>query len=72
MTLNDYAILGAAAGFRRIFRCVAGVACIVLALEFVWRGAKHARTPRWFPWIAVPFYVVLGLLMLYWGLTGNE
>jgi hypothetical protein len=72
MTLNDYATLGAAVGFRRIFRCVAGMACIALALGFVWRKEKNARTPRWFPWVAVPFYILVGFLMLYWGLTGNE
>jgi hypothetical protein len=71
MTLNDHAIFAATVGSRRILRCAAGVACIGLAVGFVWRKQKNGRTARWFPWAAVPFYILLGVLLLYWGLTGN-
>jgi hypothetical protein len=58
--------------------CASGVACIGMGLfkkEFkplgwttalVWGNDKNARIPRW---IAGPFYVVLGAVMVYLSLT---
>jgi hypothetical protein len=37
--------------------------------ELMWGNDENARIPLW---VAGPVYVVLGLLTLYWWLTGNS
>lgn len=39
-----------------------------LTTFLIWGRGEHARIPRW---IAGTFYVVLGLLLLYAGITGR-
>jgi hypothetical protein len=34
----------------------------------IWGNDEKARIPRW---VAGPFYVVLGIIVLYWALTGK-
>jgi hypothetical protein len=41
---------------------------IGLTTWLIWGTGKDARIPRW---IAATFYVLLGLTMLYFGLTGK-
>ena len=36
--------------------------------ELIWGKGERAKIPRW---VAGPFYVILGTLMIYWGLTGK-
>jgi hypothetical protein len=66
--------------FWRIVEILSGVFCIGMGLfntEFkpigwttllIWGRGANARIPRW---IAGTFYVVLGLLILYIGVTGR-
>jgi uncharacterized protein YjeT (DUF2065 family) len=67
-------------GFRRSFEIVLGLVAIaegILSKEFkpmgwttrlTWGHDENARIPRW---IAGLFYVGLGLLLLYMGITGQ-
>jgi hypothetical protein len=67
-------------GFWRIAEIILGVFCViwgVLNKEFIPIGwttwlllgtDKHDRIPRW---IGVFFYILLGLLIIYMGLTGK-
>jgi hypothetical protein len=41
---------------------------IGLTTLLIWGSRTNARIPRW---IAAPFYVGLGLLILYWGIRGR-
>ena len=66
--------------FRRVVELVFGLASVAFGLfnkEFtpiglttllIWGKDKNARIPRL---VAGPFYVVLGLLMIYISLTGK-
>lgn len=36
--------------------------------SLLWGNDDDARIPRW---VAGPFYVLLGALLLYWGVTGK-
>jgi hypothetical protein len=78
-----YAILdaeGTRVTFWQVTKCLLGAACLAMGLfkkEFIplgwttgliWGNDKNARIPRS---VAGPFYVVLGALMLYWGMSGK-
>ncbi len=64
----------------RIAKVVCAVVCILSGMfskEFkpigwttalIWGKDENARIPRW---VAGPFYVVLGIIVLYWALTGK-
>lgn len=66
--------------FPQIFKCVAGIVCIVVGLfnrdfkpngwtsRLIWGTDENARTPRW---IAGPVFVGIGLLIVYRALTGK-
>ena len=63
-----------------VIKCVLGVSSILVGLfrtefkplgwttAFIWGGDEGARIPRW---VAGPFYVLVGALMLYWGISGK-
>jgi hypothetical protein len=38
-----------------------------LSTMFVWGDHKDARIPRW---IAAPFYILVGLFLIYFGVKG--
>jgi hypothetical protein len=64
----------------RVLKIAGGLICIgggLFSKEFkpigwttalIWGRDENARILRW---IAEPFYVALGLLMLYWGITNK-
>jgi len=64
----------------RVLKIVGGLICVgggVFSKEFkpigwttalIWGRDENARIPRW---IGGPFYVALGLLALYWGITNK-
>jgi hypothetical protein len=66
--------------FWRLVKLVLGITCILGGLfskEFkpigwttalIWGKDENARIPRW---VAGPFYVVLGSLVIYWAVTGK-
>jgi hypothetical protein len=66
--------------FWRLVKLVLGITCILEGLfskEFkpigwttalIWGKDENARIPRW---VAGPFYVVLGSLVIYWAVTGK-
>jgi len=66
--------------FWRVVQLVGALVCVTSGLfskEFkpigwttrlIWGKDENTRIPRW---VAGPFYVVGGLLLLYFGLTGK-
>jgi hypothetical protein len=72
--------VGGLVGFWGFVEIAGGVAIVLMGLlkkEFtpfnlitmiIWGGGKNAHVPRW---IAAPFYILLGLLLIYIGLTGK-
>lgn len=64
----------------RVLKIILGLICIgsgLFSKEFqpigwttslIWGRDENARIPRW---VAGPFYVCLGLLVLYWGIANK-
>ena len=64
----------------RFAEIIGGIAVILLGLltkqftpmgistMLIWGSDKDARIPRW---LAAPLYVLLGLLLIYFGMKGN-